>query len=236
MSEMDQPILEVHNITKRFPGVIALNDVSCAFYPGEVHAVVGENGAGKSTLMKVMVGAYLADQGEIVFQGEKVFFGHPKEAQDAGISIIYQEFNLLPERTVAQNIFFAREPTRYGMIDTVELNQRTVDVLTELGAEDMISPTALLGTLSVAEQQIVEIAKAISFDSQVLIMDEPTAALSATEVALLADLIRRLQARDMAIIFISHRFIEVFDLSQKITVLKDGEWIDTVPTAETTTR
>jgi ribose transport system ATP-binding protein len=233
MTGSDQAILEVHNITKRFPGVVALNNVSAAFHPGEVHAVVGENGAGKSTLMKVMVGAYLPDEGDIWFQGEKVFFNHPREAQDAGISIIYQEFNLLPDRTVAQNIFFGREPVKFGLIDTAELNRRTVDVLTELGAENMISPTALLGTLSVAEQQIVEIAKAISFDSKVLIMDEPTAALSSTEVALLADLIHRLQARQMAIVFISHRFIEVFDLSHKITVLKDGEFIDTVMTADT---
>ena len=233
MTGSDQAILEVHNITKRFPGVVALNNVSVAFHPGEVHAVVGENGAGKSTLMKVMVGAYLPDEGDILFQGEKVFFNHPKEAQDAGISIIYQEFNLLPDRTVAQNIFFGREPVKFGLIDTAELNRRTVEVLTELGAENMISPTTLLGALSVAEQQIVEIAKAISFDSKVLIMDEPTAALSSTEVAMLADLILRLQARQMAIVFISHRFIEVFDLSKKITVLKDGEFIDTVMTADT---
>ncbi len=150
----DRPILEVHNITKRFPGVIALDDVSAEFYPGQVHAVVGENGAGKSTLMKVLVGAYTPDEGEIKYQGERVSFHHPKEAQEGGISIIYQEFNLLPDRTVAQNIFFGREPAKYGLVDRRELNRKTVDVLKELGAEGVISPQAQLNTLSVAQQQI----------------------------------------------------------------------------------
>jgi ABC-type sugar transport system ATPase subunit len=226
----EQPILEVRNITKSFPGVVALDDVSVEFFPGEVHAIVGENGAGKSTLMKVLVGAYLPDKGEIIFQGNKVSFNHPQEAQEGGISIIYQEFNLLPDRTVAQNIFFAREPARFGLIDRRELNRRTVEVLKELGAEGVISPQAQLNSLSVAQQQIVEIAKAISFDSKVLIMDEPTAALSATEVHILTDLINKLRARGMAILFISHRFKEVFDFAERITVLKDGRHVDTVMT------
>ena len=230
----DRPILEVHNITKRFPGVVALDDVSAEFYPGQVHAIVGENGAGKSTLMKVLVGAYLPDEGEIIFQGEQVSFSHPKEAQEDGISIIYQEFNLLPDRTVAQNIFFGREPTKFGLVDRRELNRKTVDVLKELGAEDVISPQAQLNTLSVAQQQIVEIAKAISFDSKVLIMDEPTAALSITEVKILRDLILKMQARGMAILYISHRLKEVFDFSETITVLKDGRMVGTVGTQETT--
>jgi len=238
MSDMEQtqrqPILEVRNITKRFPGVVALDDVSAEFYPGEVHAIVGENGAGKSTLMKVLVGAYLPDEGEIIYQGDKVSFKHPKEAQEGGISIIYQEFNLLPDRTVAQNIFFGREPTKRGVIDRRQLKRMTVDVLKELGAEDVISPNAPLNSLSVAQQQIVEIAKAISFDSKVLIMDEPTAALSVTEVQMLTGLIHKMQARGMAILFVSHRFKEVFDLSQKITVLKDGVMVGTVMTGETT--
>jgi len=193
----EQSILEVRHITKRFPAVVALDDVSVEFYPGEVHAIVGENGAGKSTLMKVLVGAYIPDEGEIIFQGEEVSFSHPKEAQEDGISIIYQEFNLLPDRTVAQNIFFGREPTKYGLIDRRELKRKTVDVLKELGAEDVISPSAPLNSLSVAQQQIVEIAKAISFDSKVLIMDEPTAALSATEVQMLTELIHKMQERGM---------------------------------------
>ena len=218
----DQPILEVKNITKRFPGVLALDDVSVKFYPGEVHAVVGENGAGKSTLMKVMAGAYQRENGQIFFEGEQVEFDHPQEAQNAGISIIYQEFNLLPERTIAENIFVGREPNRLGVIDRKQMESNTIEVLKQLEAEDIIKPDALLGSLSVAEQQVVEIAKAISYDARVLIMDEPTAALASHEVGILTDLILRLKARGIAIIFISHRLVEVLDLSQRITVLKDG--------------
>jgi ribose transport system ATP-binding protein len=224
-----QPILEVRHITKRFPGVLALDDVSLDFLPGEVHAVVGENGAGKSTLMKILVGAYMPDSGELLFDRQKVTFEHPSEAQRRGLSIIYQEFNLLPERTVAQNIFLGREPARFGLVDTRRMNQQAAAVLRELGAERLIAPTAILSTLSVAEQQMVEIAKALSLDAKVLIMDEPTAALTVTEVQLLADLIARLQARGMAIVFVSHRLKEVFDLADRITVLKDGRLIQTVP-------
>ena len=174
--ETVQPIMEVRNIHKRFPGVYALNDVSVNFMPGEVHAIVGENGAGKSTLMKIMSGAYVPDSGEIYLAGEKVNFSHPQQAQAKGISIIYQEFNLLPDRTVAHNIFLGREPSKFGVIDIRKLNKQAEDVLREIGVEAMIAPTALASSLSVAEQQLVEIAKAISFKAKVLIMDEPTAA------------------------------------------------------------
>ena len=227
-------LMEVNNITKRFPGVLALDNVSVKFYPGEVHAVVGENGAGKSTLMKIMAGAYIPDSGEIYLEGKKISFTHPKEAQEAGISIIYQEFNLLPERTVAHNIFLGREPAKLGMVDIRQLNKRAEEMLKEIGVEKLISPTALVSTLSVAEQQLVEIAKAISFKAKVLIMDEPTAALTYTEVKLLDDLIQRLKNRGMAIIFISHRLIEVFDIAEKITILKDGQLVKTVNKADAT--
>ena len=139
-----RPVLEVRGITKRFPGVQALDDVSLDFLPGEVHAVIGENGAGKSTLMKIMVGAYTPDSGEILFDGQKVVFAHPREAQSRGLSIIYQEFNLLSERTVAQNIFLGREPARFGLVDTRRMNRQATDVLRELGAEQLIAPTAIL--------------------------------------------------------------------------------------------
>jgi ribose transport system ATP-binding protein len=223
-----QTVLEVQNITKRFPGVLALDDVSVQFKAGEVHAVVGENGAGKSTLMKIVVGAYTPDKGDILFMGRKVSFNHPVEAQRMGISIIYQEFNLLPERTVAQNIFLGREPSRFGSIDLRQLNKKAEVVLKEVGAEKLISPTAITSSLSVAELQLVEIAKAISFDAKVLIMDEPTAALTSTEVQLLSDLITRLKAKGMAIVFISHRLAEVFEFADRITVLKDGRFVNTV--------
>jgi ribose transport system ATP-binding protein len=192
-----------------------------------VHAVVGENGAGKSTLMKVVAGAYSREEGQVFLGGEEVRFAHPQEAQQAGISIIYQEFNLLPDRTVAENIFLGREPSRFGVVDRRQMENDTVEVLKQLEAENIIKPDALLSTLSVAEQQVVEIAKAISYDARVLIMDEPTAALASHEVGILTELILRLKARGMAIIFISHRLIEVFDLSQRVTVLKDGVKVGT---------
>jgi ribose transport system ATP-binding protein len=221
------PVMAVQNITKRFPGVLALDDVSVEFYPGEVHAIVGENGAGKSTLMKIMAGAYRPDSGQILLDGAPVVFNHPSEAQRAGISIIYQEFNLLPERTVAENIFLGREPNRFGLVDYGQLHADTVNVLKQLHAEELIRPDVMLNTLSVAQQQVVEIAKALSYDAKVLIMDEPTAALATHEVAVLVNLMKRLQERGIAIIFISHRLVEVFDLAQRITVLKDGVKVGT---------
>jgi ribose transport system ATP-binding protein len=228
------PLMEVRNINKAFPGVQALDDVSVAFCPGEVHAVVGENGAGKSTLMKVMAGAYRADQGTILFQGERVSFSHPVFAQEMGISIIYQEFNLLPERTVAQNIFIGREPSRFGVVNLRQLNKQAEAIMKSIGIDKMISATAKVSSLSVAEQQLVEIAKAISLEAKVLIMDEPTASLTQTEVSLLSDLISRLKSKGLAIIFISHRLSEVFEVADKITVLKDGELVGTVKTSEVT--
>ncbi|MCX6056178.1 MAG: sugar ABC transporter ATP-binding protein [Chloroflexi bacterium] len=228
------PLLEVRNITKRFPGVVALDDVSLKFLPGEVHAVVGENGAGKSTLMKIMAGAYVPDSGEMFLSGKKVAFAHPKEAHEKGISIIYQEFNLLPERTVAHNIFLGREPSKLGVIDVRKMNKGAEEVLHEIGVGDMIAPTAIASSLSVAEQQLVEIAKAISFNAKVLIMDEPTAALTHTEVKLLDDLIKRLTKKGLCVIFISHRLVEVFDIAEKITVLKDGKFVKTEITKNVT--
>ncbi len=144
------PIMEARDISKQFPGVKALNNVSLQFFPGEVHAIVGENGAGKSTLMKIMAGAYIPDSGEIILQDQKVSFSHPQEAQEQGVSIIYQEFNLLPERTVAQNIFLGREPRKFGVLDVSGLNKNAAVVLKELGADQIISPSALCSTLSVA--------------------------------------------------------------------------------------
>lgn len=233
--EKSQPLLEVRNISKHFPGVQALDNVSLQFFPGEVHAVVGENGAGKSTLMKVLAGAYIPDSGDIILKGSKVSFTHPQQAHEKGISIIYQEFNLLPDRTVAQNIFLGREPSRFGIVDTHELNKMADDVMREIGIEGLIPPNKVAGALSVAEQQLVEIAKAVSLKAEILIMDEPTAALTFTEVKLLANLINQLKDRGMVIIFISHRLGEVFDIAEKISVLKDGQLVGTVMAADVTT-
>ena len=229
-----QPLFEMHHVTKRFPGVVALNDVSFDCYPGEVHALVGENGAGKSTLMKVLSGVYQPDEGSIWVDGARCSFRHPLDAQRAGISIIYQEFNLLPDRTVAQNIFIGREPTKRGLINYEEMRRNTQRLLSELEVDDWISPDMLVRHLSVAGQQMVEIAKALSFESRVLIMDEPTAALAPHEVEVLFRLVRRLQQRGLGIVYISHRFKEIFELADRITVLKDGKKVATVEKAAVT--
>ena len=227
------PVLAVEGVTKRFPGVVALDDVSVEFYPGEVHAVVGENGAGKSTLMKVLAGAYRPDSGTIRLDGAPVVFNHPSEAQAAGISIIYQEFNLLPERTVMENIFLGREPHRFGVIDYGRLEEDTLAVLKRLEAEALISPTALLGGLSVAQQQVVEIAKALSYDAKVLIMDEPTAALGVPEQRKVHELVRTLKSQGVPVIIISHNMQDIFASADRIIVMRRGSKVGDVLAKET---
>jgi ABC-type sugar transport system ATPase subunit len=228
------PLLQMRGITKRFFGVPVLEDVDLDALAGEVHAVVGENGAGKSTLMKILAGAHQPDAGTILLDGQEVRFGHPREAQEQGVSIIYQEFTLLPERTVAQNIFLGREPTRGPFVDGRAMEEATAALLTELGAEGAIAPQSLVRDLSVAQQQTVEIAKALSFEAKILVMDEPTAALSPHEVDALFARVRLLQSRGLAVLYISHRLKEVFDLAQRITVLKDGRKVETVNTGQIT--
>ena len=188
-----QVLLEVSHITKKFPGVVALDDVSLQFMSGEVHAVVGE------TVQEIYpdedYGRRLYCRlGDILLEGKKVSFAHPKEAHEMGVSIVYQEFNLLPERTVAQNIFLGREPSKFGFVDVRRMNNAARAVLEEIGVAEMIAPETLASNLSVAEQQLVEIAKAISVKAKVLIMDEPTAALTNTEVRLLNELICQLKS------------------------------------------
>lgn len=236
MRNEQKPIVRMLGITKRFPGVVALNRVSLEVYPGEIHGLVGENGAGKSTLMKVLVGAYQPDEGEIYLDGEKVNFSHPREAQEKGLSIIYQEFNLLPDRTVAENVFLGREPLHRGLVDYRQMNAQTMALLRQLDVHHIIHPEMYIRDLSVAQQQMVEIVRALSLDSRVLVMDEPTSALSETEVEILFNLIRNLTLeRGLAVIYISHRLREIFDLTQRITVLKDGSVVATLPTADVTT-
>jgi ABC-type sugar transport system ATPase subunit len=222
------PLLHMRGITKSFFGVPVLDAVDLDVMAGEVHAVVGENGAGKSTLMKILAGAYQPDAGSILLDGEEVRFGHPRQAQERGVSIIYQEFNLLPERTVAQNIFLGREPARGPFVDNRTMEEATAKLLAELGVEGAISPGSPVRELSVAQQQTVEIAKALSFEARILVMDEPTAALSPHEVDALFERVRLLQQRGLAVLYISHRLKEVFELSRRITVLKDGRRVDTV--------
>ncbi|MEV6105192.1 sugar ABC transporter ATP-binding protein [Streptomyces sp. NPDC051940] len=226
--------VSMQDVSKSFLGVKVLHGVDLDLRPGEVHALVGENGAGKSTLMKILAGEYAPDSGTITLDGTPHSFGHPQQAQAAGIGLIHQEFALLPHRTVAENVFLGREPVRRGLVDRRAMERRTAELLAELD-ETGIRPRTLVKDLSVARQQTVEIVKALASDVKVLVMDEPTAPLADHEVELLYALVRRLAARGLGILYISHRLREVFDLSARITVLKDGRRVATLDTARTTT-
>jgi len=219
------PLFELRGISKEFPGVKALDDVSFAVWPGEVHMLLGENGAGKSSLMKVLCGAYRADAGEFFYKGEKVAIHSSADAQRLGIAVIFQEFSLVPFLDIAQNIFLGREPAGFipGSVDRRKLLADAKRVLDMIGFD--IDPTVTVDKLGVAQQQMVEIAKAISQNARILVMDEPTAALSDHETELLFALIKRLKAEGVAIIYISHRMAEVFSMGDRITVLRDGRRI-----------
>ena len=221
------PLLELKGISKSFREVEVLRDVDLECPAGEVHALVGENGAGKSTLVKVIAGAHQPDRGTMRLDGKQMSFNHPRQAQAVGVSIIYQEFNLLTDRTVAQNIFLGREPTRGPLIDRRRLEEETVALLDQLNVSGSISPRAKISDLSVAKQQIVEIAKALSFDSRILIMDEPTASLAPPEVEALFEIVQQLRERGMLIFYVSHRLKEIFTLADRVTVLKDGDQVTT---------
>jgi ribose transport system ATP-binding protein len=210
-------------ISKHFAGVHALRDVSFDCRAGEVHALAGENGAGKSTLIKILSGVHRPDAGEILLDGRLVHFSHPVDALRAGISVIYQEFSLLPERTVAQNIFLGREPLRRGLVDAQAMRAETRAVLARFDAAASIDPDALVADLDVARQQMVEIAKAISLDAKVVVMDEPTAALNEQECDILFRTVEQIRAHGAAVIYITHRMREVTRLADRVTVLKDGE-------------
>lgn len=214
-------VLQATGIEKSFFGVQVLRGVDLTVRRGEVHGLVGENGAGKSTLMKVLAGVYHRDAGDVTYEGTPVDFSHPAQATAAGLVTVFQEFNLLPERTVAQNVFLGREPRRFGFVDPKAMIAKCQEILDDLGVT-MLDPTSRVASLTVAEQQIVEIVKALSFEAKVISMDEPTAALSDNEVDLLYGIIRRLTDRGVAVIYVSHRLKEIFDLCDRITILKDG--------------
>ena len=224
------PVLSVSGIRKQFFGNEVLHGVSLDLVPGTVHGLVGENGAGKSTLMKIVAGVYRRDAGEVRLDGAVVDFGHPVEAAAAGVATVFQEFNLLPDRSVAQNVFLGREPRRSGLIDAAAMRRATSGLLDDLGVAG-IDPDSQVGSLTVAEQQIVEIVKALSVDARVISMDEPTAALADHEVAILYRVIRRLRDRGVAILYVSHRLKEIFDLCDTITVMKDGSLVSSDPAA-----
>ncbi|NMA76122.1 MAG: sugar ABC transporter ATP-binding protein [Actinomycetales bacterium] len=227
---MVQSLLDVHGISKSFPGVKALQDVEFHLDAGEVLVLVGENGAGKSTLMKILSGIYQRDAGTITIDGREVDITGPTQAQELGISIIHQEMNLMPDLTVAQNIYLGREPRRGPMLDEKALNQRAAALLEELSIQ--LDPRTKVSTLTVAAQQMVEIAKALSFDARVLIMDEPTSALTDTEVETLFGLIDSLRDKGTGIIYISHRMEELRRLADRVTVLRDGQYIGSLEREE----
>lgn len=234
MTTSGTAILSATSIEKSFLGVQVLKGVSLDLYPGRVHGLVGENGAGKSTLMKILAGVYSPDSGEMTLNGTAISYSHPIQAMKAGVATVFQEFNLLPDCSVAENVFLGREPRTHGMVDNLGMERAAAALLEELGI-DFIDPHARVRTLSVAEQQIVEITKALSFDARVISMDEPTASLADNEVELLYGIIEKLRSRGVAILYVSHRLKEIFDLCDSITVLKDGALVSSTPAVELTT-
>jgi ribose transport system ATP-binding protein len=223
-SQPGQPILTVRGVTKSFPGVRALKGVDLTIYPGEVHALVGENGAGKSTLMKILAGAQRPDGGEIKLYGKPVHFHSPHQARVAGIGIIYQELTIAPNLTVAGNVFLGSEETKLGFLtDTPAMVKHTQEVLDRLGARFRAAQRA--AHLSIAEQQQIEIARALFYKSRILVMDEPTTALSDRETDRLFDIVRQLRSEGLAIIYISHRMAEIYELGDRLSVFRDGEYV-----------
>ncbi len=226
--------IETRSISKRFGGVVALDNVSIQVRRGELLAICGENGAGKSTLVKILCGQHLEYEGEVLLQGQPLRFTGIKDAERAGIGIIHQELNLVENLSVAANVFLGREQSRYGFLDQASMNRQTTSLLRQLQCE--ISPSARVGTLRVGDQQLIEIAKAVGMGAEILIMDEPTSALTESEVTRLYRVIADLRRRGVTILYISHKMDEIFHLSDRVTVLRDGRYIDTVATAEVTPR
>ena len=227
------PVLELRNVDKSFPGVRALDGVQFNVFPGEIHALLGENGAGKSTLIKIVSGVYEPDSGILKVRGEELRFQSPLEAQAIGIATIYQELLLFPALTVAENIFAGHPPrNRFGGIDWSTMRQKASDLLASLDIHDL-DPAQIVGALSIGNRQRVEIAKALSRDAKLLIMDEPTAALTEADVERLFDIVRNLREREVGIVYISHRLEEVFELADRVTVLRDGGYVGTMRIEET---
>jgi ABC-type sugar transport system ATPase subunit len=228
-------LLQMHDITKRFPGVLALNQVNVEFHAGEVHCLVGENGAGKSTLMKIMSGVYTEYEGELLIEAQPVAFANTRDAQANGITMIHQELNLIPELTIYENIFLGQEiKTRLGTIDRRAMRQAAQKLMQDVGLN--VNANRPVGLLRVGQQQLVEIAKALNLKTRMIIMDEPTSALSDTEVAYLFEVIQKLRSRNVAVIYISHRLDEVFALADRITVLRDGKVVGTALAQDMTRR
>lgn len=226
-------ILEVDNVRKEFPGVVALDDVHLRIRPGTVHALMGENGAGKSTLMKIIAGVYTPDGGEVRFAGKKLEIKSPIDALNSGIAMIHQELNLMNSMTVAENVWIRREPKNaLGLIDHAEMNRMTAALFADLKIK--LDPKAMVGDLTVAQKQMIEIAKAVSYQSNVLIMDEPTSAITESEVEHLFAIIRDLRIKGVGIVYITHKMDELFEIADELTVFRDGQWVGTHPATEVT--
>lgn len=220
-------LLEMRGINKSFPGVKALDNVNLNVRPYSIHALMGENGAGKSTLLKCLFGIYQKDSGSIVFQGKEVDFHSAKEALENGISMVHQELNLVLQRSVMDNMWLGRYPTKGMFVDQDKMYQDTKAIFDELDID--IDPRARVGTLSVSQMQMIEIAKAFSYNAKIVIMDEPTSSLTEKEVNHLFTIIRKLKERGCGIVYISHKMEEIFQLCDEITILRDGQWIATQP-------
>ena len=228
---MTEPLLRMTLISKRFPGVQALDNVGLEVLPGEVHALLGENGAGKSTLLKVLSGAQQPDSGTIEFGGQRLTMTSPHDAQRRGIVTIYQEFTLAPNMTIAENVFIGREPGTGVFVNWRKMAEETRSITTQLGLQ--LRPMSIVRNLNIAEQQMVEIARALSMKSRLIVMDEPTSALSSNEVAKLFRIIRDLKAQGLSIIFVTHRVEEVMQICDRYTVLRDGRLVGSGSIADT---
>ena len=229
---MEQVLLRMENICKSFGDVKVLKNVKLEVKAGEVHALLGENGAGKSTLIKILGGAYTRDSGDIYVEGQKADITNVDSAKKYGIRVIHQELMLIPYMTIAENIFLGQEPrTKSGMVDVKKMNEQTAEFLKKMGLD--LEPSQLVGSLNIAQQQMIEITRAVSFGSKIIVMDEPTSSLTDNEVEVLFRTIRRLKEQQVGIIYISHRMSELDEITDRVTIMRDGEYIETVVTKET---
>lgn len=231
---VDTPLVEMNHIDKSFSGNQVLKDVYLEINKGEIHALMGENGAGKSTLIKILTGIHARDNGDVVVRSKKRWYSNPKESEEDGITVIHQELNIIPYLTVVENMFLGKELTygKTGILNSREMRRQTKENLKELGVTN-INPNDVTGNLSVGKQQMIEIAKALATNAELIVMDEPTAALTEREITNLFDVIDSLQKRGVSIIYISHRMEEIFNICDRVTVLRDGEYIGTEEIADT---
>ena len=225
MSQQKAPLLEMVDVDKRFPGVQALSKAKLTLREGTVHSLMGENGAGKSTLMKCLFGIYNMDAGSIFMQGKQVIFSDPRHALDNGVAMVHQELNQVLRRNVMENVWLGRFPTKKGLVDEREMYRRTKQIFEDLQID--IDPRAQIGTQSVSRRQMIEIAKAVSYDAKVLVLDEPTSSLTENEVEHLFRIIKQLTGRGVGIIYISHKMDEILRISDEVTIMRDGAWIAT---------